>query len=355
MSLDAYGWNETWAERFAQDAHDGGVAARVIAQHRELYQVQTASSALPARISGRLRHHASGGADYPAVGDWAVIEQGDADGEALIHAILPRISKFSRKAAGKRTDEQVVGANVDTVWIVTALDDDLNPNRIERYLTLVWQSGASPVVVLAKSDLCGDAVPIIAELSARLLAVPVHAVCALDGAGLEELKGYLAPGRTIALLGSSGVGKSTLINRLAGSEVMQTAPVREHDGKGRHTTSHRQLVMLPTGGLLLDTPGMREIQLWSAEEGLEKSFADIDDLAAGCRFADCSHESEPGCAVRAAIENGELAAERLESFRKLKKELAYFERKRDVRAELEEKQRWKEIIKSYRRNFKRDK
>jgi ribosome biogenesis GTPase len=328
------------------------VPARVIAEHRELYRVHTGASELQARISGRLRHQAEGGADFPAVGDWVAIEDVESGGEALIHDILPRKSKFSRKTAGKKTEEQVVGANIDTVWIVTALDVDFNPNRIERYLTLVWESGASPVVVLTKSDLRKQPGPIIAELETRLLGVPIHAVCALEDLGLDQLGAYLAPGRTIALLGSSGVGKSTLINRLAGDEVMRTAAVREFDGKGRHTTSHRQLVLLPAGGLLLDTPGMREIQLWSGAEGLERGFADIEAIATGCRFKDCSHDSEPGCAVNAAVESGELAVERLDSFRKLRKELAYMERKQDIRAELKERQRWKEIMKSYRRYFK---
>jgi ribosome biogenesis GTPase len=262
------------------------------------------------------------------------------------------MSTFSRKAAGKRTDEQIVGANVDTVWIVSAFDSDLNPARLERYVTLVWESGASPVVVVAKADLSEAPESIVAGLTARVVGVPIHAVSAIDGAGLEVLRRYLAPGQTIALLGSSGVGKSTLINRLAGHEVMRTVSVRASDGKGRHTTTHRQLVLLPSGGLLLDTPGMRELQLWSSDEGLEKSFPDIDAIAAGCRFADCRHESEPGCAVHAAVESGELAPGRLENFRKLTRELAYFERKRDVRAELEEKQRWKELTKEYRRRFK---
>ncbi len=352
MSLAAYGWNEAWSERLATLHRGRGVAARVLAEHRELYRVHTGAAELPARISGRLRHDASGVADLPAVGDWVVVEHGGGGNDALIQVVLPRKSAFSRKAAGKRTDEQIVGANVDTVWIVTASDCDLNPARLERYVTLVWQSGASPIVILAKADLSETPESIVAGLTARLVGVPVHAVSALDGEGLEALHEYLAPGQTIALLGSSGVGKSTLINRLAGREVMRTASVRARSGKGRHTTSHRQLVLLPSGGLLLDTPGMRELQLWSADEGLEQSFPDIEAIAAGCRFADCRHESEPGCAVHAAVESGELAPGRLENFRKLKKELAYLERKQDVRAELEEKQRWKELTKEYRRRLK---
>ena len=352
MSLAVYGWNKTWAERLAAVDCGSGVAARVLSEHRDVYRVHTGSKHLPARVSGRLRHDSSNAADLPAVGDWVVVEHSGEDSDALIQVVLPRMSTFSRQTAGKRTDEQIVAANVDTVWIVSAFDSDLNPARLERYVTLVWQSGASPAVVLAKADLSQAPESVVASLTARMVGVPVHAVSVLDGAGLEALGDYLTPGSTIALLGSSGVGKSTLINRLAGSEVMRTASVRESDGKGRHTTTHRQLVLLPSGALLLDTPGMRELQLWSADEALERSFEDIEALARACRFADCEHESEPGCAVHAAVQSGELASGRLENFRKLKRELAHSERKQDARTGLNEKKRWKERTKEYRDRFK---
>ncbi|MFQ5528376.1 MAG: ribosome small subunit-dependent GTPase A [Thermoanaerobaculia bacterium] len=353
MSLIDYGWNDSWAERLSEADVEGGIAARVVAEHRELFRVHTGSEEIAARIAGRLRHVALSSAELPAVGDWVVIDSADERGDALIQNILPRRSVFSRKAAGKRTDEQIVAANVDTVWIVSPADADRNPARIERYLTMVWESGASPVVVLSKADLSPAPERTIAEVAERVIGAPSHAVSAISGAGLDELEQYLAPGSTIALLGPSGAGKSTLINRLAGQEVMRTAEVRDSDSKGRHTTTHRQLVLLPSGALLLDTPGLRELQLWSAEEGLEKSFADIEALAAGCRFSDCGHDSEPGCAVQAAIRAGTLDLARFESFRKLEKELAYLERKQDVRADLAERQRWKEITKDYRRWFKK--
>jgi ribosome biogenesis GTPase len=351
MSLEDYGWNADWEQKFTVAVKADGLPARVVAEHRGQFRVCTGLGERSARISGRLRHDAGGPADLPSVGDWVVLGV-EPDGEARIHQVLPRQTRFSRKSAGTRTDEQVIAANVDMVWIVTAFGPNFNRNRIDRYLALVWESGALPMVILSKSDLTEAPLKAAAEMESSLIGVPVLPVSAKDDFGMEQLSSSLSPGKTIALLGSSGVGKSTLLNRLAGSEVMQTGEIRAGDGKGRHKTTHRQLVLLPGGGLLLDTPGMREIQLWNAEKGLEQSFSDIDELAASCRYADCGHQTEPGCAVREAVEQGRLDQTRLESFLKLCKELDYLERKQDVRAALKEKQRWKEITTDYRRHLK---
>jgi ribosome biogenesis GTPase len=324
----------------------------VIVEYREVYRIQTGTEELQARVAGRLRHAAESSADLPAVGDWVVIEHEGPYSEAVIHAVLPRASYFSRKVAGKRTEEQVVAANVDTIWIVSSFGRDMNPARFDRYATLIWQGGATPVIILTKVDLAEDPEPVVSELRSRVIGVPIHSVSCVTGAGLEPLSAYLSPGQTIALLGSSGVGKSTLLNRLAGREVMATSEVRAGLGKGKHKTTHRQLVLLPSGALLLDTPGMRELQLWDAEDGIEQSFEDIESLAANCRFADCRHETEPGCAVHAAVESGSLPPERLASYRKLKKEAAYFDRKLDARTSFNAKRRWKSITKEYRRWLK---
>jgi ribosome biogenesis GTPase len=353
MSLEDYGWDDGWARKFTAADLPQCVPARVLAEYRGQYRIRTAETEQPARVSGRLRHESAGPADLPVVGDWVAASE-ERGGEVQIHLVLLRETRFSRKSAGARTDEQVMAANVDTVWIVAAFGPNLNRNRIDRYLALVWESGAEPWVILNKSDLADAPQQTAADLESTLLGVPVHPVSAMDGSGLEALAPALAPGKTVALLGSSGVGKSTLLNRLAGAEVMLTGEIRGGDGKGRHKTTHRQLVLLPRGGLLLDTPGMREIQLWNAESGLGKSFADVETLAEGCRYADCGHQSEPGCAVQQAVKQGSLDRGRLESFLKLRKELDHLERKQDVRAALKEKHRWRSITRDYRRNFKKD-
>jgi ribosome biogenesis GTPase len=280
------------------------------------------------------------------VGDWVALRPPTGDGRAMIHAILPRTSKFSRKSAGQRTDEQVVAANVDTIFLVSGLDGDFNPRRIERYLTAAWDSGAQPVVVLNKLDRCDDPERCLLETEAVAMGVPVHRVSALTGQGCDALRDYLGPGLTVGLLGSSGVGKSTLINRLLGREVQKTGDVRESDDRGKHTTTHRELFRVPTGGLLIDTPGLRELQLWEADQGIESAFADIEELAEDCRFGDCGHAGEPGCAVEEALASGTLAPERLESYCKLQRELRQIHLKQDELARQQEKKRMKVINKS---------
>jgi ribosome biogenesis GTPase len=348
-TLEDLGWSDFFAEAFAPHAKQGLVPARVIRESRGVYGVTTGERELSAAASGRLWHGEEGGG-APAVGDWVAVRLPTLPEEpGLIRAILPRKSKFSRKAAGARTDEQVVAANVDTVFLVTGLDHDFSPRRIERYLTASWESGANPVVLLNKSDLDAELDEHLLEVEGVAMGVPVHAISAKAGQGLEALAPYLGKGKTVSVLGSSGVGKSTLINRLLGTDTQRIGSVRQSDDRGRHTTTHRELFALPGGGLILDTPGMRELQLWEADEGLGGAFADIEELAAGCRFTDCSHSGEPGCAVEEAVTSGRLAAERLESWRKLQREVEQTRARQDGLARLREKQRVKAIHKAQHR------
>jgi ribosome biogenesis GTPase len=318
------------------------LAARVVEEQRGAYRVAGDFDGW-AEVSGKLRHDAQATADFPAVGDWVVVSAPSGTQRGLITRRLARYSTISRKAAGRVVEEQVVAANVDTIFLVTALPDDLNPRRIERYLTVVREAGAVPVVVLNKTDLSPDAEAEANGVRARLPFVDVIGVSAKHAHGLDALDAYLLPARTVALIGSSGVGKSTLVNRLLGHELLKTASTREADGRGRHTTTSRHLVELPGGALLIDTPGMRELQPWVEETAVAETFEDIAGLAEGCRFSNCEHRTEPGCAVLAAVADGSLDAGRLEHFRHLGRELAFEEQKRDKAAAADQKRRWKKV------------
>jgi ribosome biogenesis GTPase len=348
--LASFGWDEQLACDFDSLRAPGAVPARVIAEHRDRYVVRTAQGERAAVLSGRLRHQSRTREDLPATGDWVAVDEGD--GTTSIHAVLPRRSLFRRKAAGDSTEAQVLAANVDVALVAAALPADVNARRIERYLALAWESGAVPVVLLTKADLVDDVDAAVRGVRAVAPGVDVAAVSAVTGAGVDALARWLQPGRTAVLLGSSGAGKSTLTNLLMGADALRTGAVRE-DGKGRHTTTHRQLVQLRNGALLIDTPGMRELQLWSADAGLESAFADVEALAARCRFGDCAHDSEPGCAVRAAAERGTLDPARLESWRRLRRELAWLEIRQDEAAASAERARVKTIHRAQRAHTRR--
>ncbi|CAH0117839.1 MULTISPECIES: ribosome small subunit-dependent GTPase A [unclassified Paenibacillus] len=346
MNLNDLGWNTAFADAFAPYSEQGYSAGRVALEHKHLYTVYTEQGELLAEVSGKFRYNAYERGDYPAVGDWVALDARPAEGKGTIHAVLPRMSKFSRKTAGQTTDEQIVAANIDTVFLVNALNHDFNVRRIERYLILAWESGANPVIILSKSDLCDDLYMRKEQVEAIAFGVPIHAVSSTADIGFDELARYLQPGKTVALLGSSGAGKSSMVNRLIGREIQKVSEIRTGDDRGRHTTTHRELFPLQSGGIVVDTPGMREIQLWDAEEGLSDSFRDIEELAAQCHFNDCRHEREPLCAVRAALEAGQLDARRYANFNKMKAELAYLARKEDTKLKLLEKERTKRLHKS---------
>jgi ribosome biogenesis GTPase len=341
LTLDDLGWSARFAEAFEPYRAPGVSPARVSLEHTHIYRVMSPEGEGLARVSGRLRHDATGRADFPAVGDWVVVEAAAGGGDARIRAVLPRATHFSRRAAGNATEEQVVAANIDVVFLVSGLDHDFNPRRIERYLVTAWESGAAPVIVLNKADLVEDPAAFVAEVGSLAPDVPILAVSAKRPESMAVLLSHLGPGRTAALLGSSGVGKSSIANALIGEEVLRTREVRESDSRGRHTTTGRQLVLLPGGGILIDTPGMRELQLWDTGEPVAGAFSDIESIGEHCRFRDCRHASEPGCAVIAAVAAGMLPEPRLESYRKLQAEQAFQATQQDERARLEVKRQGK--------------
>lgn len=351
-NLNEIGLTDDIKNSFEEYQEKGFKLGRIALEHKHMYRVWLEEEEYLCTLAGRLAFDAMTREDLPAVGDWVAVKTSPGEMKGAIHHILPRKSKFSRKSAGTVTAEQIVAANIDTVFIVNSLNDDLNLRRIERYLLLSWESGANPVIILSKADLATDLEEKMKQVSAIALGVPVIAISVLNEIGTAELQSHLDPGKTVALIGSSGVGKSSLVNFLTGCEKQAVQEIRVTDDKGKHTTTHREMVLLPGGAILIDTPGMREVQLWQSDEGMSESFADVEAEASGCRFRDCQHNNEPGCAVRAAIDEGRLDEDRFNSYRKLLKELAYIDRKVDKKAQVEEKRHWKSINKEIRQKNK---
>jgi ribosome biogenesis GTPase / thiamine phosphate phosphatase len=342
--LEDLGWDPGRAQQFDEQAEAGQVPARVAVAHREEFVVLAAEGEARARLSGRLRH----AGDDVAVGDWVAARL--PGGEGRIGSVLPRRTALVRRAAGPRERPQVLAANVDVVFVVAGLDGDFNPRRVERTLVLVAESGARAVVLLNKADACAGVEERRREMEEAAPGVPVRVLSALHGEGVEALRSEIGPAVTVALIGSSGAGKSTLANRLLGAERQATGAVRADDSRGRHTTTRRELLVLPGGGVLVDTPGLRELQLWGSADSADQAFVDVDALARSCRFADCRHESEPGCAVSRAVQGGTLDPARLASYHKLQAELRHVERRHDAEARSQEERRWRSIHKAARRH-----
>jgi len=391
-SLAEFGWSDFFQNQLGDETDL--VAARVAEENRELYRVFCEPGEFLAELSGKLRHRTASRTGLPAVGDWVLAQLRLGENRATIHRVLGRKGKFSRKVAGRQTEEQIVAANVDVVFLVSSLNREFNARRIERYLALAWDSGARPVIVLNKSDLCENAQAFRAEAEDAAMGAPVMLTSAASGAGLVDLRALLRNGAeaahvesaaqqaaaessaheldcahpaqlpaavtttnlqrglTAALLGSSGVGKSSLINALIGGEQLATQAVREGDDRGRHTTTTRQMILVPGGGVLIDTPGMRELQLWDAADGIGRTFGDIQELAASCKFRDCKHQDEPGCAVRAAVAAEALDAERVESFHKLEREERFLESKQDAAVRSQRTKELRKMMKSVNRYYR---
>jgi ribosome biogenesis GTPase len=360
MDLEILGWNDFYKSHYGSYNNKACIPARIARVHRNLFIVLSERGQMEAQIAGKLRHDTYYKSGLPVIGDWVVIKVPHKSDRAIIKTILPRKSSFSRKAvtvgakksSGGRTEEQVLAANVDFVFLISGLDNDFNIRRIERYVTASWDSGASPVVILNKVDLCVNPEDKIDEVQNAVFGVPVHTISAADGTGIEALDQYLKRGITISLLGSSGVGKSSIINRLYDEEILKVGALRKSDGRGRHTTTWREMILMPQGCIIIDTPGIRELQLWADEESLKETFDDIEALAAQCRFNDCKHESEPGCAIIAAMEDGSLDKARFKNYLKLQREILHMAVRKDYRARMDRTNKWKQIEKMRRQRKK---
>jgi ribosome biogenesis GTPase / thiamine phosphate phosphatase len=348
MQLASLGWNPFFQQHFSDLQQPTLHPARIVENLKHFHRVRSEEAEYLAEIAGRVRHQAAGRDALPAVGDWVAITPRPEEGRARIECILPRQTKLARKIAGREQGEQIIATNLDIVFVVSSLNRDLNLRRIERYLALVWESGAQPVVLLNKSDLCANAEALAADVAGSAPGLSIHLLSAVEGTGIETVRTYLAPGKTAAFIGSSGVGKSTIINALAGAPSLRVQTVREDDDRGRHTTTSRQMIFLRDGGIVIDTPGMRELQLWDSNEGVGQAFDDIATLAQSCKFRDCSHRGEPGCEVETAIQNGTLERERLDNHHKLQAELRFQKRKLDPRLASETKTKWRRIHKAMR-------
>lgn len=348
MDIGIYGWDEYFEREWSKNAIDGMLPGRIIADYGQKLRVV---SELGESMVNRPVNKQDDDMQL-AVGDWVALECAGENQLMRIRYVLPRKSKFSRFAAGIEVKEQIVAANVDTVFIMQSLNRDFNLRRLERYLIAAWESGALPVVVLSKADCCDNVADRITEVYSTAPGVEVHAISCVTGEGIEDIKKYFTKGKTVALLGSSGVGKSTLVNTLAGQNFLKTHEIRESDSRGRHTTTHREILILPDGGLIMDTPGMRELSIWEADTGMELMFGEIEELAKQCRFSDCRHQSEPGCAVREALKSGKLDPGKLENWLKLQKEQEYLENRKNVKFALQQKKRGKQMAKFQKEFFK---
>jgi ribosome biogenesis GTPase len=363
MELKDLGWDSHFRLQFENiENKDSLEPARITQEHKGLYMMINPGGEYMAEISGRMRYTTRGFSDFPAVGDWVLAKIFAEEKKGIIRTLLERRNRFSRKAvlsggmpdSQGKIEEQVIAANINTVFIVTSMDSDFSPRRIERYMTSAYDSNINPVIVLNKADIAGDMEDYINHAESIAFGVPVIPVSGLTGTGIDNLRKFILPGETIVFLGSSGVGKSTIINNLTGTDRQKVNAVRETDHKGRHTTTTRELIILPDGGILIDTPGMREFQPWKSEKETGSAFKDIESFAEKCRYKNCGHESEPGCAVKEALNNGNLDSGRYNNYVQMKKEARYLERKVEKKAELTEKKKWKEIAK-LQKQFKKNK